>query len=130
MGRWPQDEVMKKTISLYHGHRFPALVISCAVWRYFRFSLSLRDVEELLLEYSQQAPEAVDFFSYPPHTAGRRFVFIRESRAASAAESASSLNSVLLRDLGIFLTSTSKTISASLKKSTNWSSVRPEWPIA
>jgi putative transposase len=41
---------MKKTKSLYHGHRFPALVINCAVRWYFRFSLSLRDVEELLLE--------------------------------------------------------------------------------
>jgi len=29
---------MKKTKSLYHGHRFPAVVISCAVRRYFRFS--------------------------------------------------------------------------------------------
>ncbi|MFC6144067.1 IS6 family transposase, partial [Paraburkholderia silvatlantica] len=41
---------MKKTRSLYHGHRFPAVVISCAVRWYFRFNLSLRDIEELLLE--------------------------------------------------------------------------------
>src|ERR1700756_1771680 len=41
---------MKKTKSLYHGHRFPAVVISCAVRWYFRFSLSLRDIDELLLE--------------------------------------------------------------------------------
>ena len=41
---------MKKTKSLYHGHRFPAVVINCAVRWYFRFGLSLRDVEELLLE--------------------------------------------------------------------------------
>jgi putative transposase len=41
---------MKKTKSLYHGHRFPAVIISCAVRWYFRFGLSLRDVEELLLE--------------------------------------------------------------------------------
>src|SRR5471032_726507 len=41
---------MKKTKSLYHGHRFPAVVISCAVRWYFRFSLRLRDIEELLLE--------------------------------------------------------------------------------
>ncbi|MEM5332121.1 IS6 family transposase, partial [Paraburkholderia sp. JHI2823] len=41
---------MKKRKSLYHGHRFPAIVISCAVRWYFRFSLSLRDIEELLLE--------------------------------------------------------------------------------
>jgi putative transposase len=42
--------VMKKTKSLYPSHRFPAVVISCAVRGYFRFNLSLRDVEELLLE--------------------------------------------------------------------------------
>jgi hypothetical protein len=36
--------------SLYHGHRFPAAVISCAVRWYFRFQLSLRDVEELRFE--------------------------------------------------------------------------------
>ncbi|WP_433706410.1 IS6 family transposase [Paraburkholderia sacchari] len=41
---------MKKTKSLYHGHRFPASVISCAVRWHFRFNLSLRDIEELLLE--------------------------------------------------------------------------------
>ncbi|SOE87413.1 Transposase (or an inactivated derivative) [Burkholderia sp. YR290] len=41
---------MNKTKSLYHGHRFPAVVISCAVRWYFRFNLSLRDIEELLLE--------------------------------------------------------------------------------
>ncbi|GJH03865.1 IS6 family transposase [Paraburkholderia terrae] len=41
---------MKKSKSLYHGHRFPIEVISCAVRWYFRFRLSLRDVEELLSE--------------------------------------------------------------------------------
>ncbi len=41
---------MKKTKSLYHGHRFPASIISHAVRWYFRFQLSLRDVEELLFE--------------------------------------------------------------------------------
>jgi putative transposase len=41
---------MKKSKSLYHGHRFPAGVISCTVRWYFRFQLSLRDIEELLLE--------------------------------------------------------------------------------
>jgi putative transposase len=41
---------MKKTKSLYHGHPFPDAVIGCAVRWYFRFSLSLRDIEELLLE--------------------------------------------------------------------------------
>src|SRR6267154_4715769 len=41
---------MKKSKSLYHGHRFPAAVISCAVRWYFRFQSSLRDIEELLFE--------------------------------------------------------------------------------
>jgi putative transposase len=33
---------------LYVGHRYPAEVISHAVWLYFRFPLSLRMVEEML----------------------------------------------------------------------------------
>jgi hypothetical protein len=41
---------MKKSKSLYHGHRSPASVISCAMRSYFRFQLSLRDIEELLFE--------------------------------------------------------------------------------
>jgi putative transposase len=33
---------------IYAGHRFPAQLISYAVWLYFRFPLSLRMVEEML----------------------------------------------------------------------------------
>jgi putative transposase len=33
---------------LYRGYRFPAEIISHAVWLYFRFALSHRDVEEVL----------------------------------------------------------------------------------
>ena len=33
---------------LYRRHRFPAEVISYAVWLYFRFPLSVRMVEEML----------------------------------------------------------------------------------
>jgi putative transposase len=32
----------------YKRHRFPVEIISNAVWLYFRFSLSYRDVEELM----------------------------------------------------------------------------------
>ena len=35
---------------LYRGYRFPAEIISHAVWLSFRFALSHRDVEELLAE--------------------------------------------------------------------------------
>ena len=34
----------------YHGYRFPADIIAHAVWLYFRFSLSFRDVEDLLAQ--------------------------------------------------------------------------------
>ena len=36
--------------SPYRGDRFPPEIIAHAVWLYFRFHLSLRDVEELLAE--------------------------------------------------------------------------------
>ena len=35
---------------VYRGYRFPAEIIGDAVWLSFRFSLSFRDVEELLAE--------------------------------------------------------------------------------
>ena len=35
---------------LYARHRFPPEIIQHAVWPYFRFTLSFRDVEELLAE--------------------------------------------------------------------------------
>ena len=34
---------------MYHGYRFPPEIISHAVWLYHRFSLSFRDVEDLLV---------------------------------------------------------------------------------
>ncbi len=39
---------------LYRGYRFPAEIISHAVWLYYRFALSHRDVEELLAERGVQ----------------------------------------------------------------------------
>jgi putative transposase len=41
---------MKTNRGCYRGYRFPPEIISYAVWLYHRFSLSLRDVEELLAE--------------------------------------------------------------------------------
>src|ERR1700737_247145 len=34
----------------YKGHRYPVEIISHCVWLYFRFPLSFREVEELMLE--------------------------------------------------------------------------------
>ena len=37
-------------IPSYRGHRYPVEIIDHCVWLYFRFPLSFRDVEELILE--------------------------------------------------------------------------------
>ena len=36
----------------YRGYRFPSEIISHAVWLYYRFALSFRDVEDLLAQRS------------------------------------------------------------------------------
>jgi putative transposase len=38
------------TAPSYRGYRFPAEVISHCVWLYFRFCLSFRDVQQMMLE--------------------------------------------------------------------------------
>jgi putative transposase len=37
-------------MTIYKRHRFPPDIISCAVWLYYRFNLSHRDIEDLLAE--------------------------------------------------------------------------------
>jgi putative transposase len=39
---------MHTSVARYYRHRFPVEIISHCVWLYFRFSLSFRDVEEML----------------------------------------------------------------------------------
>src|ERR1700693_2210171 len=36
------------SVSPYKGHRFPVEIISHCVWLYFRFSLSFRDIDEMM----------------------------------------------------------------------------------
>ena len=48
MARNLPDLGMNSSQSRYHGHRFPPEIISHAVWLYYRFGLSLRDVEDQL----------------------------------------------------------------------------------
>jgi transposase-like protein len=40
----------------YRRHRFPSIVIQQAVWLYFRFALSYRDVEDVLAERGIDVP--------------------------------------------------------------------------
>jgi putative transposase len=42
----------------YRRHRFPAEIIQHAIWLYLRFTLSYRDVEELLVESAWCASRA------------------------------------------------------------------------
>ena len=37
-----------KSTNIYAGYRYPSQIISHAVWLYHRFTLSFRDIEELL----------------------------------------------------------------------------------
>jgi transposase-like protein len=41
---------MNSPRSPYRGYRFPPEIISYCVWLYFRFSVSYRDIEELMAE--------------------------------------------------------------------------------
>ncbi len=41
---------MKNSLTLYKRHRFPSEIMQYAVWFYFRFNLSHRDIEDLLAE--------------------------------------------------------------------------------
>ncbi len=44
---WHTDSMkLNTTAPNYKGYRFPSEIISHAVWLYFRFSLSFRDMEE------------------------------------------------------------------------------------
>ena len=47
--RWPGSPTRMNKIS-YSGYRFPPEIIQQAIWLYLRFTLSLRDVEDLLAE--------------------------------------------------------------------------------
>ena len=40
---------MSTAAASYKGHRYPVEIINHCVWLYFRFSLSFREVEELML---------------------------------------------------------------------------------
>ncbi len=45
---------MNEHVPTYKRHRFPPEIIGHAIWLYFRFALSYRDVEELLAGLRQE----------------------------------------------------------------------------
>ncbi|SUB55911.1 Uncharacterised protein [Brucella anthropi] len=47
---------MKAASARYKHHRFPSEIIAHAVWLYYRFLLSLRMIEEMLLDEAFQFP--------------------------------------------------------------------------
>ncbi len=69
--------MLMQTLSIsYKRHRFPPEIIAHAVWLYVRFNLSLREVEEMLLE------RGIDV-SYSIHSATRN-CFADPSRRRTA----------------------------------------------
>ena len=50
----------------YKRHRFPSDIISYAVWVYYRFNLSQRDVEDLLAELGITVSREAIRLWYPP----------------------------------------------------------------
>ncbi len=69
----------------YKNHRFPVEILSHAVWLYFRFCLSFRDVEELLAERGVLVTYEPVMRLSLAHATG---LGGRDRRAASAAERA------------------------------------------
>jgi len=49
---------MPDGVVCYRRYRFPPTIISHAVWLYYRFTLSFRDVEDLLAQRVTEGPSA------------------------------------------------------------------------
>ncbi len=65
---------MNKSTSSYKRHRFPAEIIQYAVWLYYRFNMSHRDIEDLLAEHSIEVSyESIRLWcnKFGPHYARR-----------------------------------------------------------
>ena len=65
----------------FKRHRFPPDMIRHAVWLYFRFSLSLRDVEEMLAQRGIEAAKGIGGRRYIARlSCGREFAQARHGR--------------------------------------------------
>jgi hypothetical protein len=49
-GAWCNERMKISTFPSYRGYRFPPEVIAHCVWLYYRFCLSFRDIQEMMLE--------------------------------------------------------------------------------
>ena len=72
-------------MNTYKRHRFPPDIISYAVWLYYRFNLSHRDIEDLLAERGITVSREAIRLWYPPKVGA----FRRSNRCAHGAGSAS-----------------------------------------
>jgi hypothetical protein len=61
----------------YCGYRFPPEIINQAIWLYLRFTLSFRDVEDLLAERAMEEQSGREFASADP-TAGAQDAALQE----------------------------------------------------
>ena len=64
----------------YRRHRFPSIVIQRAVWLYFRFALSYREVEDMLAERGIDVSSRRSSDGLAPRIPGRLALFL-EGRA-------------------------------------------------
>jgi len=55
-------------MNTYKRHRFPPDIISCAVWLYYRFNLSHRDIEDILAERGIIVSRESIRLWYPKHS--------------------------------------------------------------
>ena len=55
-------------MNTYKRHRFPRDIISYAVWLYYRFNLSHRDIEDLLAQRGIIVPREAIRLWYPKHS--------------------------------------------------------------
>jgi putative transposase len=60
-------------MNTYKRHRFPPDIISYAVWLYYRFNLSHRDIEDLLAERGITVSRKANLPAFT-HIGGRRFL--------------------------------------------------------
>jgi putative transposase len=72
---------MKKPPDPHYRHRFPAELISCAVWLYHVFSLSFRDAELILAERGGM----LSYESIPPWCLKFGASFAKQSTPASTS---------------------------------------------